>query len=161
MGLLNPWLLLGALGLGIPILVHLVRNDKSERVRFSSLMFLLRIPKQTIRQRILRNPLLMALRLILLALLVGAFARPYLQEASDVVVTGDDGRGVVFLVDNSYSMSYGTNLQRARAEVGGRIDALTPDDRVAGLSFSAGMNTPRYPTNAMATTGMPIRYESQ
>lgn len=136
MGLLNPWLLLGALGLGIPILVHLVRNDKSDRVRFSSLMFLLRIPKQTIRQRILRNPLLMALRLLLLALLVLAFARPYLQEASDAVVTGDDGRGVVFLVDNSYSMSYGTNLQRARAEVGDRIDSLTPDDRAAVVTFS-------------------------
>jgi hypothetical protein len=150
MGLLNPWLLIGALGLGIPILVHLVRNDKSERIRFSSLMFLLRIPKQTIRQRILRNPLLMALRLLLLALLVLAFARPYLEQAAEAVVTGDDGRGVVFLVDNSYSMSYGTNLERARAEVVERVNGLSPDDRAALVTFSDRAQVLGTPSNDFA-----------
>src|SRR5262245_66189659 len=80
MSLLNPYFLFGSLALAIPVLIHLVRREKSEIVLFSSLMFLLKVPKQAIRQQKIKNLLLMALRLLILALLVTAFARPYLTQ---------------------------------------------------------------------------------
>src|SRR5258708_14828850 len=80
MSFLNPYLLFGSLALAIPVLIHLVRREKSEIIPFSSLMFLLKVPKRSIRQQKMKNLLLMALRLLILALLVGAFARPYMTQ---------------------------------------------------------------------------------
>ena len=136
MGLLNPLALLGALTLTVPILVHLVRNDKADILKFSSLMFLLRIPRKTVRQHMLRNLLLMALRLFLLILLIGAFARPYLVEVDGAAATTEDSRGMVVMMDNSYSMTYGTNFERMLAETRDRIATLTPSDRASLIVFS-------------------------
>ncbi len=136
MGLLNPLALLGALTLTVPILVHLVRKDKADILKFSSLMFLLRIPRKTVRQHMLRNLLLMALRLFLLILLIGAFARPYLVEVDGAAATTEDSRGMVVMMDNSYSMTYGTNFERMLAETRDRIATLTPSDRASLIVFS-------------------------
>src|SRR5688572_14056155 len=114
MSFLNPFFLVGALALAIPVLIHLVRKEKSEIVPFSSLMFLLKVPKRAIRQQKIKNLLLMALRLLLLALLVGAFARPYFTaDPSQAAGTGEN-RGIVLMLDNSYSMQYGTNFERMK-----------------------------------------------
>ena len=82
MNFLNPFFLIGSLTLAVPVLIHLVRKEKTEIIPFSTLMFLLRVPKRAIRQQKIKNLLLMALRLALLALLVIAFARPYLTQPS-------------------------------------------------------------------------------
>ena len=60
MNFLNPFFLIGSVVLAIPVLIHLVRRERSEIVPFSSLMFLLKIPKRMIRQQKLKNLLLMA-----------------------------------------------------------------------------------------------------
>ena len=138
MSLLNPFFLLGSLALAVPVLIHLVRNDRSEIVRFSSLMFLLRIPKQAIRQRRFRNLLLMAMRLLLLALLVLAFARPYLTETTAAIVPTGQSRGVVLMLDNSYSLTYGTNFERMKSEAASRIQGLEPGDVAALVAFNRG-----------------------
>src|SRR2546421_7932044 len=106
MSFLNPFLLFGSLALAIPILIHLVRKEKSEIIPFSSLMFLLKVPKRSIRQQKMKNLLLMALRLLLLALLVGAFARPYVTQGAKAVTSLTANRGIVLMLDNSYSMQY-------------------------------------------------------
>src|ERR671925_1148765 len=100
MSFLNPYLLFGSLALAIPVLIHLVRREKSEIVPFSSLMFLLKVPKRSIRQQKIKNLLLMALRLLILALLVSAFARPYLTKPTEPSVSADGNRSVVLLLDN-------------------------------------------------------------
>ena len=65
MSFLNPFFLFGALALAVPVLIHLVRREKSEVVQFSSLMFLLKVPKRSVRQQKLKNLLLMLLRLLI------------------------------------------------------------------------------------------------
>ena len=136
MSLLNPFFLFGSLALAIPVLIHLVRREKSEIVHFSSLMFLLKVPKQAIRQQKIKNLLLMALRLLILALLVTAFARPYLtQNANPVAGTGNN-RGIVLLLDNSYSMRYGMNFDRLKTEARRRIDAMSSGDKMAMIAFN-------------------------
>src|ERR1700746_1916011 len=111
MSILNPFLLFGSLALAISVLIHPARRENSEIVPFSSLMFLLKVPKRSIRQQIIKNLLLMALRILLLAFLVGAFARPYFtQSAKPNAAASGSNRSVVLLLDTSYSMRYGTNF---------------------------------------------------
>src|SRR5712671_2317635 len=129
MSFLNPFFLIGSLVLAVPVLIHLVRREKSEVIRFSSLMFLLKVPKRSVRQQILKNLLLMLLRLLILGLLVAAFMRPYLSDSSTPAAAEGQGQGTVMLLDNSYSMRYGTNFDKMKAEANKRIDAMGSNDR--------------------------------
>lgn len=136
MSLLNPFFLIGSLALAIPILIHLVRREKSEIIPFSSLMFLLKVPKRSIRQQKIKNLLLMALRLLILALLVGAFARPYMTQAAKQTAGVNQNRGTVLLLDNSYSMRYGANFERLKSEASKKIDAMKAGDHMALIAFN-------------------------
>jgi hypothetical protein len=147
MAFLNPFLLFGAVALAIPVLIHLVRREKSEIIPFSSLMFLLKVPKRSIRQQKIKNLLLMALRLLILALLVGAFARPYLTQPATPVANANSNRGVVLLLDTSYSMRYGNNFDRLKAEAQRRIDALGSGDRMAVVAFNESATLLTRPTS--------------
>src|SRR5438094_2959486 len=136
MSFLNPYLLFGSLALAIPVLIHLVRREKSEIIPFSSLMFLLKVPKRSIRQQKMKNLLLMMLRLLILALLVGAFARPYMTQPAKPVANANSNRGTVLMLDNSYSMRYGNNFDRLKSEAKKRIDSMRASDRMALVAFN-------------------------
>jgi hypothetical protein len=147
MSFLNPYLLFGSLALAIPVLIHLVRREKSEIVLFSSLMFLLKVPKRSIRQQKIKNLLLMALRLLILALLVGGFARPYFTQPATPVANANANRGVVLLLDTSYSMRYGTNFDKLKAEARSRIDSLSATDRMVLIAFNENATVLSQPTS--------------
>jgi len=147
MSFLNPFLLFGSLALAIPVLIHLVRREKSEIIPFSSLMFLLKVPKRSIRQQKIKNLLLMALRLLILALLVGSFARPYMTQPSKPPVNGNSNRGTVLMLDTSYSMRYGNNFDRMKAEARKRIDALGASDRMVMIAFNENASMLSRPTS--------------
>jgi hypothetical protein len=150
MNLLNPFFLLGGLALAIPVLIHLVRKEKTEIIPFSSLMFLLRVPKSSIRQQKIKNLLLMALRLLLLALLVGAFARPYLTQTETPGAATSNDRAIVLLLDNSYSMRYGDNFSKLKAEANKRVDAMGAGDRMAVIAFNDNAELLTSPTGDKA-----------
>src|SRR5215813_4471267 len=136
MSFLNPYLLFGSLALAVPVLIHLVRREKSEIIPFSSLMFLLKVPKRSIRQQKMKNLLLMALRLLILALLVGAFARPYMTQPAKAAPNSNSNRGTVLMLDNSYSMQYGDNFDRLKTEAQKRIDSMRASDRMSIIAFN-------------------------
>ena len=146
MSFLNPFFLFGTLALAVPVLIHLVRREKSEIIPFSSLMFLLKVPKRSIRQQKIKNLLLMALRLLILALLVGAFARPYLTQPAVPVSGAGQNRGIVLLLDNSYSMQYGNNFDRLKSEAVQRIDGMGSNDRMVIISFNQNATLAAQPT---------------
>ncbi len=148
MSFLNPFLLFGSLALAVPVLIHLVRREKSEIIPFSSLMFLLRVPKQSIRQQKIKNLLLMALRLLILALLVGAFARPYLTKpATPAAGATGQNRGIVLMLDNSYSMQYGNNFDRLKSEAIRRINAMGANDRMVIIAFNQNATLAAQPSS--------------
>jgi len=150
MSFLNPFFFIGSIVLAVPVLIHLVRRERSEIIPFSSLMFLLKVPKRSIRQQKLKNLLLMALRILILALLVGAFARPYVtQSATPIIATGQN-RGVVLMLDDSYSMRYGNNFDRMKTEAASRIDALGTGDQMALVAFNDNANVLNAPTSDKA-----------
>ena len=147
MSFLNPYLLFGSIALAVPILIHLVRREKSEIIPFSSLMFLLKVPKRSIRQQKIKNLLLMALRLLILALLVGAFARPYMTQPANPAANANSNRGVVLLLDTSYSMRYGNNFDKLKSEAQRRIDSLRAGDRMALIAFNENASLVSRPTS--------------
>ena len=75
----NTAVLLGLLGIGLPILIHLFARQKLRRIEFSSTAFLKAIQNQTMRRMKLRQILLLVLRCLAVCLLVVAFARPTLK----------------------------------------------------------------------------------
>ena len=99
MGFLAPWFLAGLLALGVPVFVHLLRRQTTTPRPFSSLMFFERGMQSSTRHRRLRYLLLFALRMALVALLVLAFANPFIRRAN----AGASGRLLLIVVDNSFS----------------------------------------------------------
>jgi len=112
-GFLAPWFLGGLFLLGLPIYIHLLRQHTSTPRPFSSLMFFERRTQSSIKHRRLRYLLLMALRLALLALLILAFANPFVTRDTPAA-SGD--RLVTVAIDDSFSMRAGDRLEQARRE---------------------------------------------
>jgi hypothetical protein len=136
MSFLTPLFLLGLAGLAIPVILHLIQKERKNVVQFPSLMFLRRIPYQSIRRRRIRHWLLLFMRLAALALIVLAFARPFLR-GTEIVAGASGAREVVILLDRSYSMGSGGKWPQAIAAAERAINALTPADRASVVPFSS------------------------
>src|ERR671911_15320 len=135
MAFLAPLFFVGLAALAIPVLIHLIQRERKQVVVFPSLMFVRRIPYQSVRRRHIRHWALLALRLAALALIVAAFARPLLQHAgATVAATG--AREVVILLDQSYSMGFGDRWARAQAAARDAVNALGAADRGTLVLFS-------------------------
>ena len=76
---LTPLFLLGLAALAVPVLIHLTQRERKSVVEFPSLMFLRKIPYESVQRRRIRDWLLLAMRLAAIALIVMAFARPFLR----------------------------------------------------------------------------------
>ena len=137
MTFLTPLFLIGLAGLAVPILLHLIQRERKQVVQFPSLMFLRRIPYQSVRRRRIRHWLLLMMRLAALALIVLAFARPFFRGADPPAAAGGGAREVVILLDRSYSMGYGDRWARAQAAARSAVDSLTAADRASIVFFGA------------------------
>ncbi len=135
MSFLTPLFLLGLAALAIPVLVHLTQRERKSVVAFPSLMFLKKIPYESVQKRRIRDWLLLALRLAALALIVSAFARPFLR-GSDVAAAVGGARDIVVLLDRSYSMGYGDSWSRAQRAAAESIASATPADRISLVLFA-------------------------
>ena len=111
MGFLAPAFLIGALAVGLPLYLHLLRRNTSTPLPFSSLMLFERRQQSATRRRRLRYWLLLALRLVVVLLLVLAFSEPY---ADRFVVGAVPEKLQLVVIDNSFSMRAGTRLASAR-----------------------------------------------
>ncbi len=135
---LVPLFLLGLAGIVVPIVVHLTRRQRRNVVHFPSLMFLVNIPYQEQRRRRIQHWLLLSLRALALILVAAAFARPFLDQ-SDLGAFGSAGpREVVVLIDQSYSMAIGDQIEQARTEAERIFSELGPLDRASLVAFSRG-----------------------
>src|SRR5882762_94178 len=82
MSFLAP-LFFAALGIAaVPILVHLIQRERKHVVHFPSLMFVRRIPYQSVRRRRIRHWFLLLMRITALALIIAAFARPFFRQGA-------------------------------------------------------------------------------
>jgi hypothetical protein len=135
MAFLNPIFLIGALAAGIPILVHLVRRTRAQKIQFPSLMFLRKIEQKVVRKRKLRNLLLLLMRCLALLLLALAFARPYLTSQNAAAAISSSPSSVI-LIDASCSMRYSDVFERAKNAARNIIGNAATDEQIALVSFA-------------------------
>ena len=79
----NPQILYALLALAIPIIIHLFNFRKHEKIYFSSIRFLEEIKTKNKKKRNLKNLLILLSRLLALAFLIIAFAKPYTPVNKD------------------------------------------------------------------------------
>jgi hypothetical protein len=133
---LTPLFLLGLAALAIPVLVHLIQRERKRVIEFPSLMFIRRIPYQSVRRRRIRHWLLLCLRAAAVALIVLAFARPFLRRDAGALAATGGAREIVILLDQSASMGYGDHWQKARDSARAVVRGMGADDRATLVLFS-------------------------
>jgi len=133
-GFLAPWFLAGAVAVGLPFWIHLLRQYRSTPHPFSSLMFFERRTQSSIKHRRLRYLLLLSLRVALLLLIALAFANPFVSRVGGAA----GGRKMlVIAVDNSFSMRYGDHLARAKQQAMNAVSELHPGERGQVLAIGS------------------------
>jgi hypothetical protein len=129
---------LGALLL-LPVVAHFTRQVPRERQAFGAMLLLRRVVKRLRRRRRLKDPLLLLLRLAMLACVVLAGVGPELHTVGDKPLFGGTGR-VVVVIDRSMSMSLveaGSSLaSRAVSEAARVVDGLPDGTQVAVIAYA-------------------------
>jgi uncharacterized membrane protein len=138
MAFLTPLFLAALAGLAIPVLLHLIQKERKNVVHFPSLMFLRRIPYQSVQRRRIRHWFLLLMRLAALALIVLAFARPFFRRQDLGAAASSGAREVVILLDRSYSMGYGDRWQWAVSAARDTVNGLRGQDRGSVVLFGSG-----------------------
>jgi hypothetical protein len=130
----NAALMAGLAALAVPVLIHFFLKRRRLRLRFSTLQFFARQDEKAGRRRKLLNWLLLATRLLLLALVVTAFARPYLPDSPSANGVRKKQQ-VVFVLDRSASMmaadNGATRWSQAKDILRKNVGEMALDDRVA------------------------------
>lgn len=111
MQFLNPWLLLGTLGIAVPIVIHLLNRYRFRQVDWAAMELLRRALIVRSRRLKLEDLLLLALRCLAVLLVALALARPTLTPRGASWTGGQADVGVVVAVDASFSMDHRPNVQ--------------------------------------------------
>jgi len=122
----------GVLLASIPIIIHILNRRRYRTVDWAAMNFLLRAMRKN-RQRVrFEQWLLLAARCCVLAFLGLALARPMGCDSTSAAALGGRTGLHVFVIDNSYSMSYlagrpggRTHLDQAKLLAGQMIDKLS------------------------------------
>ncbi len=156
MNFLTPLFLVGVSALAIPVLIHLIQRERKRVVEFPSLMFLRRIPYQSVRRRSIRHWFLLLLRAAAVLMIVAAFARPFFPQGALAARASGGARELAVLLDQSASMGYGDHWQRARAEARKAIDRLGAEDKATLVLFSRNAEENVRATNDRLRLGQAI-----
>ena len=136
MSFLTPLFLAGLGAIAIPVLIHLIQREKKRVIEFPSLMFVRRIPYQSVRRRRIRHWALLLMRAAAIALIVAAFARPFTNQGTVAAAVGGGARELVILLDQSASMGYGDHWTRAKDAARGVVRGMGRDDRATLVLFN-------------------------
>jgi hypothetical protein len=134
MSFLEPLFLIGLAAAALPVLVHLFNRRKAIRREFPAMAFLLESNKKVARSLKVRQWLLMALRILGVALLALALAKPYVFSTEGVTASERLPTAVVYVVDTSLSMGHDGWWDEAEERFDESMDRLRPWDEVALIS---------------------------
>lgn len=136
MTFIHPLLLGGLLLAGLPVLLHLIMQQKPKQLPFPAFRFLVQRHRTNQRRLRLRHLLLLALRVLLVALVCLALARPKLFSEK-FGFGGQQPVNAVLLFDTSFSMEYvsggRSRLEEARSRALELIQEFPEGSRVAVL----------------------------
>ena len=111
MGLFAPWFLAALAGVALPLYLHLLKKHNRPPKPVPSLMLYESRVVSSTKHRRLDHILLLTLRLLLLTLLILAFANPFINRDAAALASN---RLVLLVIDNSFSMRAGTRLADAK-----------------------------------------------
>jgi hypothetical protein len=104
MTFLQPWLLLSLPLVALPVIIHLINQQRFQSVQWAAMMFLLSAKAISRGYTRLRQWLIMLLRMAAVAAAILAISRP-LSQGWLAVVGGDRTSAAIVLLDRSPSMS--------------------------------------------------------
>ncbi|MEP7354088.1 MAG: BatA domain-containing protein [Acidobacteriota bacterium] len=137
MGLFSPWFLAGALAVGLPIWLHLLKRSKTDPKQFPSLMFFEHRETSSVKHRKLDYILLFILRTLMLLLLALLFAHPYFRRSTPA---NKGERITVIAVDRSFSMrassGASTRLDQAKAEALSVLNSVPANTKAQVVALS-------------------------
>jgi hypothetical protein len=136
MSFLAPLFFVGLAAIAIPVLVHLIQRERKRVIEFPSLMFIQKIPYQSVRRRRIRHWFLLLMRAAAIALIVAAFARPFLPQGAAAIAAAGGNRELVILLDQSASMGYADHFERAREAARTVINGMGASDKATLVLFS-------------------------
>ena len=135
MSFLTPLYLIGALGLAIPIILHLLHDRPKNKQVFGSLMFLDKTKPPVDRKRRPTHLLLLLLRCLAILLLVFVFARPFVTVDDPAAAGKRDRQWLTVLLDRSASMQRGDLWIQAKNKVSAALEQLGPGDHFTLYAF--------------------------
>jgi len=117
MEFVNPGILYGLLAVSIPVIIHLFNFRRFRKVYFTNVAFIKELKQETQKQSRLKHLLVLLMRMLAVAALVFAFARPYFPLGENVLQQ-QETNSISIYVDNSFSLQAesekGTMLDLAR-----------------------------------------------
>src|ERR1700752_4695762 len=116
MSFLAPLFFVALSAIAIPVLVHLIQRERKRVIEFPSLMFIQKIPYQSVRRRRIRHWFLLLMRIAALLLIIAAFARPFFSQGADAMVPlgGDRGRATLVLFNKNAEENMRATSDRGR-----------------------------------------------
>lgn len=135
MNFMNPFFLLAAAGIGLPILAHLLNKQEYQETDWAAMQFLNRTLRVQSRQIKIKDILLLILRCLALLFLVLAISRPVTESSNSFFTSvGQRRAGVVIALDASFSMKHKdkdkTRFERGLEKIKTVMKDLTPGDPV-------------------------------
>lgn len=136
MSFLHPLILVAGLGIGLPILAHLLSRYQVQRTDWAAMRFLNSSVRVRTRQLRLRDILLLCLRCLAVILLVLAFAKPFMKDAANIPSgLGERRAGVVIALDASFSMGHrdgsSSRFEQGLEKVRTIMEDIRPGDPVS------------------------------
>jgi len=139
MNFLNPVYLFALAAVAVPILIHIFSRRRVPEVPFSTIRFLNRSDRRSMMRINVRRLLLLFLRILAVALVALAFARPVVRGSLATLFPAGGSRAACILLDRSYSMGVegdgGVAFARAKARVSSILDNLDRGDAVSLVLF--------------------------
>ena len=115
LGFLAPlFVAAGIVGASIPIILHLLNRERARQLVFSTIRFIQMSHQTNVRRHKLKRLLLLLMRILILALLGVAFARPFFAAAPVISQKVGGKRNAIIILDTSYSMQYEDTFQKAK-----------------------------------------------
>lgn len=146
MGFLAPLMLVGALGVLVPIAIHLIGRRRARIVKFAALDFLMSTKRKTARRLQLRERILLLVRALVCGAIAIALAKPFTScERKGPMVTRGP-QAVVIVIDDSFASGYIVDgkpwIRRAITEARKVITQLGPEAEIAIVRTSEASEQP-------------------
>ena len=146
MSFLTPLMLIGILGVAVPIAIHLIGRRRAKVVRFAALDFLLASKRKTARRLQLREKLLFLVRALVCLAIPLALAKPVTSCASRGPEVERGPQAAVLVIDDSFASTYRLGdrsiLARQVEEALHILAQLGPEAEVAVIRAAEAADNP-------------------